>query len=300
MQAKFYGVIVPMITPFNDDYSVDFNAIEWLVNMLVSKGVHGIFPYSTTGEFVHLKPEEGVKLVEKVLEFARGKTKIIPGISANTTLISIELGQRMCDLGVDGVIVTPPYFFKLNDAAMYEHFSMIAEKVDLPIIVYNIPAATGNPIPVHIYEKLASEYSNIAGAKITYDSTAYMRNLITTIKPLRKDFAILTGLDDHLLNTLILGGDGGIMACANFAPEIHLNLYKAFNEGKISEAIEWHKKLAQLTQIYNFATSFPSAIKTVFKLLKAPIKPISRPPLLQEPPEIEMKIREILQKVGIL
>ena len=296
----FKGVIVPLITPFNEDYSIDFNGLNWIVNYVIERGVNGIFPYSTTGEFVHLKPREGIEIVKHVLENAHGAVKIIPGISANTTIESIELGKEMEDLGVDGVITTPPFFFKLKEKHLEYHFSTIARKVDLPIIIYNIPSLTGNPIPVHIYAKLAKEFSNIVGAKVTYDSVAYIKNLILELKSIRPDFSILTGLDDHFLNTLILGGDGGIMACANFAPEIHVNLFKAFKEGNYEKAFEYHRKLSQLVRIYEYASSFPSAIKTVLRLMNAPIKDVVRPPLLKEPEEVIKKIEEILKIVGVI
>jgi len=296
----FKGVIVPLITPFNEDYSIDFVGLEWLVKFLVEKGVDGIFPYSTTGEFVHLKYDEGIRIVERIMEIIDRKVKIIPGISANSTLNCIDLGKVMEDLGVDGVIATPPFFFKLNEDQLFEHFSSIAKKIDLPIIVYNIPSLTGNFISIKLYRRLAEEYSNIAGAKITYDSVSYMRDLIFELKATRKDFSILTGLDDLLLNTLILGGDGGIMACANFAPEIHITLYRSFMRGEYDVALEMHKKLSQLVRIYNAASSFPTAIKTALKIMNTQVKPYVRPPLRMERKEIEEKIREVLLKVGII
>ncbi|MHA1617624.1 MAG: dihydrodipicolinate synthase family protein [Candidatus Njordarchaeales archaeon] len=296
----FHGVIVPMITPFKKDYSIDFEALKWLTEFLMRKGVHGLFPYSTTGEFVHLKPGEGIKIVETVLEEAKNSVKIIPGISSNTTLECIELGKKMEDLGVDGVIATPPFFFKLKTKHLIEHFSGIASRLSLPIIVYNIPSLTGNPIPVEVYEKLAKEHSNIAGAKITYDSVSYLRNLIIALKEVRKDFSILTGLDDMFLYTLLIGGDGGIMACANFAPQIHVELYNAYRNGEYEKAIGLSRKLAKLARIYDYASSFPSAIKTAFKILGTPVKPVVRPPLTPEPSEVEEKIRMILTELGLV
>jgi len=299
-QPKFSGVIVPLITPFKEDFSIDLDGIRWLTNFLVKKGVNGIFPYSTTGEFVHLKIEEGVKITEIVLQECKGKTKVIPGISANTTLDCIEIGKKMEDLGADGVIATPPFFFKLKKKNLYKHFSMIASKISISLIVYNIPDLTGNLIPIELYSKLAEEYSNIAGAKVTYDSASYLRDLILELKAIRKDFAILTGLDDMLLATLLLGGDGGIMACANFAPQLHIGLYNAFHEKNYEKAFEFNKKIAKLVQIYKYASSFPSAIKAALKLLGTPIKNIVRPPLSPEPPEIEAKIRAILHELGMI
>lgn len=298
-QARFYGVITPFITPFKEDLSIDFEAIRWLARYQAERGVHGIFPNSTTGEFVHLKTEESIKITETVLEEVKDKVWVIPGISSNCTEHCIELGKAFMDLGVDGVIVTPPFFFKVSGKRLKLHFSKIAEKIDLPIIVYNIPSTTGINIPVELYEELASEYSNIAGAKITYDNLGYFRRLINRVKSIRRDFAVLTGIDYLLLPVLMMGGDGGIMALANVAPWIHRAVYDAWVKGDIAKAHEENKKLLKLVEIYDIATSFPTSVKTSLKVLGAPVKPYVRPPLTPEPPENEEKIKKVLEELKI-
>ncbi len=298
-KSLFYGVITPFITPFKEDLSIDIEAVKWLARYQVAKGVHGIFPNSTTGEFVHLKKEESIEITKTVLEEVGGKVWIIPGISSNCTEHSIELGRIFRDLGVDGVIITPPFFFKVSGERLKLHFSEVAEKVDLPIIVYNIPSTTGINIPVDLYVELAKEYSNIAGAKVTYDNIAYFRRLITNVKTIRKDFSILTGIDYLLLPVLMMGGDGGIMALANVAPQIHRAVYDAWIQGNLIKAYEEYKKLLKLVEIYDIATSFPTSVKTSLKVLGAPVKPYVRPPLTPEPPENEEKIKTVLEELGI-
>jgi len=299
-QPKFYGVISPFITPFKKDLSLDLDAARWLAEYQYKNGVHGIFPNSTTGEFVHLKPEESIKLTEVVIDTVGNKVKIIPGISGNCTEHCIELGKKFEDLGVDGIIVTPPFFFKIGTERLRIHFSMIAEKLDLSIIVYNIPSLTGINIPIDLYTELAEEYSNIAGAKVTYDSLSYMRKLIKSIKSIRKDFAILTGVDEYLLPVLMMGGDGGIMALANVAPQIHRAVYDAWIQGNISKAYEEYKKLLKLVEIYDVTTSFPTAVKTALKVLGTPVEEYVRPPLTPESPDVEQRIYEILKEIGLI
>ncbi len=299
MVSRFHGVIVPLITPFKDDYSIDFGATRWLIRRLVEKGVHGIFPYSTTGEFVHLKPEEGVELVKTVMEEVAGRAYVIPGISANCTEHSIEMGLNLKDLGVDGVIVTPPYFFNVGREGLKLHFARIAEKIDLPIIVYNIPSTTGINIPIETYVELAEEYSNIVGAKVTYSNLSYLRKLIQDVKDVRRDFSILTGLDEYFLYTLMIGGDGGIMALANIAPQIHIEIYNAWIKGDFTKAYREFKNLLELVKIYDVATSYPTAIKTTLKVLNTPIKPYVRPPLTLEKQEVEEEIKKIISRLRI-
>ena len=299
-QPKFYGIITPFITPFKENLSLDLDAIRWLARYQAEHGVHGIFPNSTTGEFVHLTRDEAVTITKVVLEEVSGKVWVIPGISTNCTEHSIELGKIFKDLGVDGVVITPPFFFKISGKRLKLHFSKVAEKIDLPIIVYNIPITTGINIPIELYVELAKEYNNIVAAKITYDSFTYFRKLIMEIKSIRKDFAVLTGIDDLLLPVLMMGGDGGIMALANVAPWIHREIFDSWKEGDLERAFKaWHR-LLKLVKIYDVATSFPTSVKTALKVIGAPVKPFVRPPLTPEEPEVEEKIRSILKDLDIL
>jgi len=295
----FKGVIVPLITPFKEDYTIDYNALKWLIQYLVSRGVNGLFPVSTTGEFIHLSFEEKIAITKIVVEEVGGKTKIIPGASENTTLMVLRLAKEYADLGVDGIVVTPPYYFKYDSDGLWRHYSIIAEKTDLPILMYNIPSLTGNNIPVELIMKLAKEYSNIVGIKVTYDSLSYMRRLILAVKQERKNFSVLTGSSDYLLPTLILGGDGGVLALAHIAPRICTDVVKAWNDREYEKAFDLYIKLSMLSELYDVATSIPSMIKTALKLLDTPIKPIVRPPLRPESEENVQKIEEILRRVGI-
>jgi 4-hydroxy-tetrahydrodipicolinate synthase len=297
--ARFYGVISPFITPFKEDLTLDLEAARWLARYQAERGVHGIFPNSTTGEFVHLTRDEAVQLTRAVLEEVGGKVWVIPGISANYTEDCVSLGRTFRDMGVTGAVVTPPYFFKISADRLRKHFSTILEKVDLPIIIYNIPATTGINIPVSLYRDLAREYSNLAGAKATIESFTYFRQLIQAVKAERRDFAVLTGLDDLLLPVLMMGGDGGIMALANAAPQVHRAVYDAYTSGDLARAVrEWHR-LLKLVQVYDYATSFPTAVKTLLKVLGAPVKPHARPPLTPEPREVEEKIAEIARELNL-
>jgi len=295
----FKGVIVPLITPFKEDYTIDYNALRWLAQYLVNRGINGLFPISTTGEFIHLSFEEKIAITKTIVEEVGGKTKIIPGASENTTLMVLRLAKEYADLGVDGIVVTPPYYFKYDFNGLWKHYSIIAERTDLPILVYNIPSLTGNNIPVELVMRLAKEYSNIVGIKVTYDSLSYMRRLILTVKQERKDFSVLTGSSDYLLPTLILGGDGGILALAHIAPRICTGIVKAWKDRAYEKAFDLYIKLNMLSELYDIATSIPSVIKTALTLLDTPIKPIVRPPLRTESEENVKKIKEILRRVGI-
>ena len=299
MPTMFYGVITPFITPFNEDYSIDINGVKWLAKYQAERGVHGIFPNSTTGEFVHLSRDESILVTRIVLEEVGGKVWVLPGISANHTNDSVTLGRLFRDMGVDGVITTPPFFFKLSRDKLKLHFSTILERVDLPVIIYNIPSLTGVNIPVDLYLELAREYSNLVGAKVTYENLTYLRQLIQVVKVERADFAVLTGLDDQLLPVLTMGGDGGIMALANATPQLHRSIYDAYIAGDYKRAFELWRRLLKLVRVYDYSSSFPTAVKTLLKVLNAPIKPYPRPPLTPEKPEVEEKIKRIVEELNL-
>ncbi len=295
----FNGIIVPMITPFNDDYSIDVDALKWLTKYLSSSGVHGLFPISTTGEFPHLSFGEKIRVTRIVVETAPSSIRVIPGASENSSIHVVELARKYADLGVNGIVVTTPYYFKYDYDGLHRHFSYIASRVDLPIILYNIPVLTGNNISVDLVVKLAEEHSNIVGIKITHDSMTYLRRLILSVKSVRRDFSILVGSADLLLPSLALGGNGGVLALAHIAPRICVELYESWVNGEYTRATRLYQKLVKLAKLYDIASSIPSIIKSALNVLGAPVKPVTRPPLAPEPKEKLNAIRSILDEVKI-
>jgi len=262
--------------------------------------VNGLFPNSTTGEFVSLREEELINFVKKTIEFSNKKVLILPGITTNSTQLSIYLGKVYLDYGADGLIVMPPYFYKLRENELYMHFSKIAESLDAPIILYNNPITTGTVIPVSTYEKLAKEYSNVIGVKITYDSFDYIRKSIDAVKGLRKDFYVLTGMAQMFLPVLIMGGDGTVSGLANVFPKLHAELYREFVNGNYTKVLELNKKILKVSKIYDIGFSNSSATKAALELIGSPIKSYVRMPLREENSENKTKIKEIIDEVNKL
>ncbi len=298
IQVEIKGIIVPMITPFDENRQIDFEGLEWLINYLVNNKVNGLFPNSTTGEFVSLSTSEMEELVKKTIEIAPNKVIVLPGITTNSTSLSLELGKKFADYGADGFIIMPPYFYKVKEEELYGHFSTIAEKLDKPIIIYNNPYTTGVVIPIKLYERLVREHSNIVGTKITYDAFSYLRKLILTIKGVRKEFKILTGMSQLLLPNLIMGGDGGIVGLGNAFPKVHVDLYESFLEGNINEATRIYERILKISKIYDIGLSNSSATKATLEIMGAPIKPYVRRPLMEEGLETKEKIKKIIASVG--
>lgn len=294
------GIVVPMITPFKYNGDIDYDGLKWLIDYTINNDVNGLFPNSTTGEFVSLREEELINFVKKTIEFSNKKVLILPGITTNSTQLSIYLGKVYLDYGADGLIVMPPYFYKLRENELYMHFSKIAESLDAPIILYNNPITTGTVIPVSTYEKLAKEYSNVIGVKITYDSFDYIRKSIDAVKGLRKDFYVLTGMAQMFLPVLIMGGDGTVSGLANVFPKLHVELYREFVNGNYTKVLELNKKILKVSKIYDIGFSNSSATKAALELIGSPIKSYVRMPLREENSENKTKIKEIIDEVNKL
>lgn len=289
------GVIVPLVTPFNEDYSIGVPALEEHIDFLQKVGVHGIFINATTGEFTSLSLEERKFLAEKGRELVNSAFYLVGAASTNTFGV-IELTNHARDIGADYVVIAPPYYCPLKEEALFRHYSMVAESTDIPIILYNIPSCA-NPLSVQLIKRLALEYPNIAGVKETIDSVNHVRGVILEVKGEREDFVVFTGLDQHFLNTLIIDGDGRIMACANFAPELHLELYKAFQEKRFEDAFLYARKLTELSKVYDLASFFGSAIKLAMNIRGFSIKPVLRPPYVIDGDNVNEEIRKLLKKV---
>ncbi|PUA32525.1 MAG: 4-hydroxy-tetrahydrodipicolinate synthase [Zestosphaera tikiterensis] len=294
--AVFKGIITPLITPFKRSYEIDFNGVEWLIKHLIEGGVHGVFPVSTTGESAHLTFEEKKTIIRKVVDLVDGRVKVLPGVGTTSTLETIELGRFAKDVGVDGVVVITPYFFKLRPEDLKKHYSLIAGSLDLPIMIYHIPSITGANLPVKVVKELALEYSNIAGIKITYDSLTYIKNVIDELKEVRKDFSVFTGMDQHLLVALMMGGDGGVLALSNVFPKLHVSIYEAWLRRDFLKAYELYKDLLELSKAIEVGTSYPASIKACLRLAGAPIEDIVRPPLTEETKETIARIEPLIKK----
>ncbi|WP_457752432.1 dihydrodipicolinate synthase family protein [Thermococcus sp.] len=199
-------------------------------------------------------------------------------------------------MGADFAVIAPPYYCPLSEGTLFKHYSIVAEK-PIFLLYFTTSPLCANPLSPSLIKRLADEYSNIAGVKETIDSVNHVRDVILSVKGDRKDFKVFTGLDHHFFNTLALGGDGSIMACANFAPEVHLALWKAFQRKRFKDSLREARKLAKLSRVYDMASSFGSAIKIAMALRGFSIKPVLRPPHIMDGNEVREEIRKLLKEV---
>jgi len=179
--------------------------------------------------------------------------------------------------------VVNPYYALLNSDAIYHHYKTVAENIDIPILLYNFPALTGQDIGIDVITRLAKELPNIIGLKDTIDNISHTREVINQVHAFRPDFIIFSGFDEYMLDTLILGGHGGIPATFNFAPKITKGIYKAFIKKDYEKAFKLQRQLAKLMPIYAIESPFFGVIKQAIKLtgvdisteVLAPVMPLT-------------------------
>lgn len=263
MSAKqFRGLFTALITPMNDDGSVDESALAQLVEAQIAGGVNGLVPCGTTGEAATLSHAEHIRVVEIVARTAAGRVPVLAGAGSNSTREAIELAQACHELGVAGTLQVVPYYNKPPQAGLIRHFEAIADAVQLPIILYNIPSrSVVNMVPETVAQ--LAKHPNIVGIK---DATADMHVAAQLRELCGDEFALLSGDDFSLLGFMATGGDGVISVVSNPAPALMRSLLDAFAAGNLAEARRLNHRQLQLTRLL-FREPNPIAVKVAMHLL---------------------------------
>lgn len=284
---KAEGIITPILTPLTSEEKFNEQEMRNQVNRLINAGVSGIFALGTNGEFYAFNQEEKLEIIKVVVDEVKGRVPVYAGTGCITTKETIELSQKAKDLGVDVLSIISPYFVGVSQDDLYRHFSSVAEAVDLPIILYNIPARTGNSIDYTTVKKLA-KYENIIGIK---DSSGNFDNTLKYIENTDPRMQVLAGSDSLILWTLQAGGTGAISGCSNVFPELMVSIYKLWKEGKFEEANEAQQKIRPFRNVMQKGNP-NSVVKRAVNLLGYPVGP-AREPSNCEKPEIDAALREV-------
>ena len=233
-------IITAMVTPFNDDLTIDYPALEKLINHLIETGTDAILVAGTTGETPTLSHEEEAEMFYFVKKIVNGRVKVIMGAGSNSTQTAISSSIKAKELGADAILSVVPYYNKPSQKGMYQHFSAIAKAVDLPIILYNIPGRTGVNMQPSTIAKLANDFKNIVAVK---QSNADL-DLISDIRSMcPEDFAIYSGDDSLTIPMMSLGAHGVISVASHIVGKDMKEMITAFKSGKNSEALNIHLKL---------------------------------------------------------
>ena len=229
---KFAGSYVALVTPFQADGSVDFGKLRELVNWHLAQGTDGIVALGTTGESSTMSHEEDDEVARCIIETVNGQIPVIVGAGSNCTQTQLEKSRKYHDLGADGLLLITPYYNKANDEGMYRHFATVADAVDTPVILYNVPGRTGCAISPACCARLA-KHPNIAGIKEASGNISYTAKIA---RLLSDDFCMFSGNDDMIVPVMSLGGCGVISVWANICPKECHDLVAAFAAGDVATA----------------------------------------------------------------
>ena len=229
---KFSGSYVAIVTPFNPDGSVNFDKLKELVKWHLAEGTDGIVALGTTGESSTMSHEEDDDVARCVIETVNGRIPVICGAGSNSTQTQLEKSRKYHDMGADGLLLITPYYNKANDEGMYRHFATVADTVDTPIILYNVPGRTGCSISPACCAWLA-KHPNVAGIKEASGNISYAAKIA---KLLGDDFCMLSGNDDMIVPMMSLGASGVISVWANICPRQCHDLVAAYQAGDTAKA----------------------------------------------------------------
>jgi 4-hydroxy-tetrahydrodipicolinate synthase len=297
---KFSGIIPPVSSTFDRDGNIDKTAMKAVADFLIKKGVNGLFYLGTGGEFSQMNAAQRMALAETAVAIVDKRVPVLIGVGSTSTDEAVKLARHAEACGADGIVAINPYYWKVAPRNLDDYYQQIARSVSLPVIIYNFPDLTGQDLTPAIVKRLVLANDNIVGIKDTIDSVGHLRTMINTVKAVRPDFSVFCGYDDHLLNTLLLGGDGAITASANFAPDLSVGIYRAWQQNDLATAATLNKKLLQLPSIYALETPFVSLIKYAMQCVGLPVNTYCLPPILEASEEARSQVRELLATQGIL
>lgn len=290
----FQGSIVAIATPMQDDGAIDFGALQSLVEFHVKEGTDAIVSVGTTGESATLDMEEHATVIAKTIEFAAGKIPIIAGTGANSTSEALELTHNAKAAGAQACLLVTPYYNKPPQEGLYQHFKHIAETVDIPQILYNVPGRTSLDMAPATTARLA-EVDNIIGIKEAFGTVDRIKELISLCPP---EFRIYTGDDATALESILAGALGNISVTANVAPALMHQMCMAALSGEEAKARDIDGRLADLNRTL-FLESNPVPVKWALQQMKMSGAGI-RLPLVPLNAQYHSEVRQALQKAGSL
>lgn len=259
------GIFTPNLVPFTDDGRINEDELRRIVNWLIDKGVSGLYPNGSTGEFIRLSFEERKRVIRIVTEENRGRVPVLAGAAEANLDLTLEACHAYADLGCTAVSCTGPYFFKVSQESIEHFFRELAKRSPIDIILYNIPQFS-NEISLPVVTRLAMDCPRIVGTKDSSRDFPRFLNTLHAIKPQRPDFTCLTGCEEILFPSLLMGADGGTIATSGVVPEVIMKLYRESIAGNIPEARRIQLKLLDLINAMLYGTNFPEGFRAGMSL----------------------------------
>ena len=292
--ANLRGCGTALVTPFNEDGSIDEGALRGLVEFQISEGIDFLVPCGTTGESATMSFDEQVRVVEVVHQTTAGRVPVVAGAGGNNTATVIKLACQYEKLGVDGLLSVTPYYNKPMQEGLFQHFKAVAAATRLPIILYNVPPRTAvNMLPDTVAR--LSEIPNIIGVKEASGDISQIGEIIARVPPA---FKVISGDDSITLPLIALGGVGLISVASNEAPRRMTELTRACLENDWEEARRLNRILMPLMK-GNFIETSPAPVKAALAMM-GKIKESYRLPIVPVRPDTRDKLRSILSELGLI
>ncbi|MDY3850729.1 MAG: 4-hydroxy-tetrahydrodipicolinate synthase [Bullifex sp.] len=276
----FKGVFTALITPFTDYGTVDYAALERIVNFQIENGIDGLVPCGTTGESPCLSHEEHDRVIAQTIKFAAGRVPVIAGTGSNATNEAIRLSQHAEDAGVDAVLLVNPYYNKPNQEGLYRHFRAIADSVSVPCILYNIKGRTGVNLETDTLLRLVRDCPNIYAVK---EASGNLDQMTDVINRSPSDFIVLSGDDNLALELVKRGGDGVISVASNLFPKEMVSMVHAAMDGDYATAEKIESYFSDFFKTCFIETN-PIPIKTAMahygrcrEIFRLPMCPLEKP-----------------------
>lgn len=297
MKKPYFGrLLTAMVTPFNADGSINYEAGADFADWLLANGSDGLVVEGSTGEAATMDMDEKIKFMQTIVARVNGRAKIVAGAGTNCTASTIDLVKKMEACGVDGVLVVGPYYNKPTQEGYYQHFAAVAKATKLPIIVYNVPGRTGGNIAPETVARLAADFSNIVAIKEAAGNVAQTAELY---RVLPEDFSIYSGDDGLILPFLSVGACGLISVLANVNGNILQQLMQAYSEGRVKDAADLNKVMVPLAKAM-FIESNPIPIKAAVTKVTGIEAGAPRLPLTPISTAAEAKLDAALKAAGMI
>lgn len=276
----FTGTATALVTPFKTNGAVDEPTLRELVDLQIRGGVEALVPVGSTGEGATLSEDEQAFVIETVVDQVHGKVPVIAGASSNSTIRAVGLAKEAQKRGADAVLTVAPFYNKPTQEGIFQHFGAIAEAVEIPIVIYNVPGRTASNIDAATALRLAEEVPNIAGVK---EASANFGQIMEILRNRPKGFGVWSGDDNLTLPMVALGADGVISVAANEIPRVFSNMVRYALKGKWEKARALHYRLLPLMNA-NFLESNPIPVKAALSMMgltettvRLPLLPMSDP-----------------------
>lgn len=291
---RIQGSIVAIVTPFNQDGSVNFSKLGELVDWQIQNGTDGIVALGTTGESATMTDEEDDAVCEYVLKRVNGRIPVIVGSGSNCTASMLDKSLRYQAMGAQGLLIISPYYNKTNEEGMYRHFATVVDAVDIPCILYNVPGRTGCSISEGVVKRLAG-HPNVMGIKEASGNMSYACKIARYLGP---DFAMYSGNDDITVPILSIGGSGVISVLANILPQQTHDMVMAYLSGDTAAATAAQLRYLELINSL-FLEVNPIPVKAALNMMGWEVGPC-RMPLYEMSQGAAQRLRAAMEEAGLL